>query len=70
MTDKMVFEDSDVELAASQEEAMRLNAQVKYLSERVVILRATSNKLTNELNKLKALLEDSESEKGGTYGRS
>lgn len=48
MSENKTFSQEELALAASQEENIRLQAQIKHLSERTVLLRALVNRLANE----------------------
>ena len=57
MADEIRLSQADVDLAAQQEENERLAAQVKYFSDRVVILRSMINRLTQQINELQKVNE-------------
>lgn len=63
MSDELSITQEDVNLAATQEENQRLQAQLKYLSERVVSLRALVNRQAEELNKLDAETKEDEDDR-------
>lgn len=57
MSSQLKLSDAEVNLANQQEMNERLSAQVKYFSERVVILRALLNQSTAALNQLAGTLQ-------------
>ena len=59
MSSQLKLSDAEVNLANQQEMNERLSAQVKYFSERVVILRALLNQSTAALNQLAGTLQRS-----------
>ena len=57
MSSQLKLSDAEVNLANQQEMNERLSAQVKYFSERVVILRALLNQSTAALNQMAGTLQ-------------
>lgn len=55
-TDTMAVEQADIDAAAAQEEALRQQAEYEHLKQRVVLLRALSNRRKEENNSLRAQL--------------
>lgn len=57
VTNELTLSDEEVSSAQAEEQAAMNNAQLSHLNQRVVLLRATVNRLARENEKLRAQLE-------------